>query len=151
MMSDSMLPPALPTGYGQADAMARVQAPAIALIATGGLGLLLALVGLVLNVLGLGLTGLSDFADELGGYEQTGNLLGGALGAVSAVVQLAIGGFIVWAGFGMLKLQRWTLAVVASVLAFVPCLSPCCCLGIPVGIWSLVVLMTPEVKSAFSS
>jgi len=41
--------------------------------------------------------------------------------------------------------------VVASILAMVPCISPCCLLGIPIGIWALVVLMKPEVQQAFVS
>jgi hypothetical protein len=35
------------------------------------------------------------------------------------------------------------------VVAMVPCLSPCCILGLPLGIWALIVLMKPEVKSSF--
>lgn len=38
-----------------------------------------------------------------------------------------------------------------SILSMVPCVSPCCLLGLPVGIWALVVLNTPEVKQAFRS
>jgi hypothetical protein len=42
------------------------------------------------------------------------------------------------------------VAVIASVAAMLPCTVSCCCiLGLPVGIWSLVVLMKPEVKQAF--
>jgi hypothetical protein len=37
----------------------------------------------------------------------------------------------------------------ASIIAIIPCFGPCCCLGIPVGIWALVVINKPEVKSAF--
>jgi hypothetical protein len=37
----------------------------------------------------------------------------------------------------------------ASIIAMIPCVSPCCLLGLPIGIWALVVLMKPEVKSAF--
>jgi hypothetical protein len=31
----------------------------------------------------------------------------------------------------------------------VPCISPCCLVGLPIGIWALVVLNKPEVKSSF--
>ena len=37
----------------------------------------------------------------------------------------------------------------ASILAMIPCLSPCCLIGLPIGIWALVILMKPEVKAAF--
>ena len=38
----------------------------------------------------------------------------------------------------------------ASILAVVPCVSPCCLVGLPIGIWALVVLSKPEVKSQFT-
>jgi hypothetical protein len=31
----------------------------------------------------------------------------------------------------------------------IPCLSPCCCLGLPIGIWALVVLLDNNVKASF--
>jgi hypothetical protein len=37
----------------------------------------------------------------------------------------------------------------ASILALAPCISPCCLVGLPIGIWALVVLSKPEVKSSF--
>ena len=49
----------------------------------------------------------------------------------------------------MKGLQGYGLAVAASVLALLPCLSPCCILSMPFGIWALIVLMRPEVKSQF--
>lgn len=37
----------------------------------------------------------------------------------------------------------------AAILAMIPCVSPCCLLGLPLGIWALIVLLKPEVKAAF--
>jgi hypothetical protein len=34
-------------------------------------------------------------------------------------------------------------------MALIPCLGPCYILGIPAGIWALVVLARPEVREAF--
>ena len=42
-------------------------------------------------------------------------------------------------------------ALVSAVLALLPCLSPCCVLGLPFGIWALVTLNKPEVKEAFAA
>ena len=39
----------------------------------------------------------------------------------------------------------------ATILAMIPCISPCCLLGLPVGIWSLVVLLDENVKASFRS
>ena len=49
----------------------------------------------------------------------------------------------------LLSLQSWPMALAASVVAMLPCLSPCCCLGLPIGIWSLVVLLDNNVKASF--
>jgi ABC-type proline/glycine betaine transport system permease subunit len=58
--------------------------------------------------------------------------------------------FVAWAGFQMLKLKSWTAAVVANVLMMIPCFSSCCCIiGVPLGIWGLIVLFNKDVKSAF--
>jgi hypothetical protein len=37
----------------------------------------------------------------------------------------------------------------AAIMAMIPC-NCCCLLGLPFGIWALVMLMKPEVKSQFS-
>ena len=49
----------------------------------------------------------------------------------------------------MKKLENWGLAMDGSILAMVPCLSPCCFVELPVGIWCLVVLTKDHVKMAF--
>ena len=51
----------------------------------------------------------------------------------------------------MMALKSYGLAVFVSVLAAVPCIScmACCGPGEGVGIWALVVLLNPEVRSAF--
>lgn len=57
---------------------------------------------------------------------------------------------ILWGGIWMKNLRSYGLAMAASILAMVPCFSPCCLLGLPIGIWALVVLSEPGVKAAFS-
>ena len=49
----------------------------------------------------------------------------------------------------MKKLESYNFALTATIIAMVPCISPCCLVGLPIGIWALVVLMKPEVKAAF--
>jgi hypothetical protein len=51
----------------------------------------------------------------------------------------------------MLALKSYELAVFVSALAAIPCISctGCCGIGEGVGIWALVVLLNPEVRSAF--
>ncbi|MBL9127380.1 MAG: hypothetical protein JNL97_07030 [Verrucomicrobiales bacterium] len=73
----------------------------------------------------------------------------GPVAIVTSFLSIAISGLIMYAGQKMRQLQSYALAVTGAVLAIVPCISPCCCIGIPVGVWVLVVLFKPEVKAAF--
>jgi hypothetical protein len=58
---------------------------------------------------------------------------------------------ILFGGIRMILMRSYALCLVASILATTPCLSPtgCCCLGNVVGIWGLVVLLSPDVRDAF--
>jgi hypothetical protein len=49
----------------------------------------------------------------------------------------------------MLALKSYALAFTVSILSLIPCVTPCCLLGLPFGIWALVVLSRPDVKSQF--
>ncbi|MEJ5277623.1 MAG: hypothetical protein WHU94_17180 [Thermogemmata sp.] len=58
---------------------------------------------------------------------------------------ILIGGIQMW------NLSGLALPVTASILAMIPCISGCCCwIGLPAGIWGLVVLSRPEVKAAIA-
>ncbi len=151
-------PPGSPPGYGgpppippSANADSVVQGPAIGLIVTGGIGILFGSLGLLMNVLGVGMAGMSDMMGEFGEFEDLAQMTSGAIGILSGLIGLAISGLIVWAGLQMMKLRQWTLALVASILAMIPCIGPCCVIGIPIGIWCLIILLKPEIKSAFHS
>jgi hypothetical protein len=56
---------------------------------------------------------------------------------------------ILFGGLKMKKLEGYGLVMAASIVAMIPCISPCCFIGLPIGIWALMVLNKPEVKSAF--
>jgi len=66
----------------------------------------------------------------------------------SSLVDLAVCAIVILGGVQMLRLKSYGLAVASSVLAMIPCFA-CCCVGLPAGIWALVVLFKPEVKQAF--
>ena len=51
----------------------------------------------------------------------------------------------------MKNLENYSLAMAAAIVAMIPCISPCCLLGLPFGIWALVVLNDSSVKAAFRS
>jgi len=61
-------------------------------------------------------------------------------------------GVLVFIGAMKMKnLENYSLAMAAAIVAVIPCISPCCLLGLPFGIWALVVLNDSSVKAAFRS
>ncbi len=122
----------------------RVRGPAVGLIATAIVGVLLELASLAMNLLWAG----ASFIDE---DEPWADLFTGAWGIVGGLVGLVVSAFIIWAAWKMLRLEALELSFVACILALVPCLSPCCVLTLPFGIWGLVVLNEPQVKQAFAA
>jgi hypothetical protein len=70
-----------------------------------------------------------------------------AMGAASPLVALAYL-FMLIGGAGMIRREIHWLGVCSALMAMVPC-SPACVLGIPIGIWSLVVLFQRDVQNAY--
>jgi hypothetical protein len=65
------------------------------------------------------------------------------------LVSLALCVFIVFAAFRMMQLENRGAAIIASLLAIV--VSPGNLVGLPIGLWALVVLNRSEVREAFSA
>jgi hypothetical protein len=82
-------------------------------------------------------------------FQQMGMNIG--IGLVIGLTIIGILGalLILIGGLKMKNAQSYGLALTASIVAVIPCVSPCCLLGIPFGIWALVVLNNPDVKAAF--
>ena len=49
----------------------------------------------------------------------------------------------------MMRLRTYPFALAGCILPMINCGSNCCLLGIPLGFWALVVLLKPEVRTAF--
>ena len=137
------------TGYPQQE---REQAPgsllaaAMALIAVAGLGLALSLFNFAMS---FGEAHVDPSAPEMVRQIQRGTV-----GPVATAMQggfAMLNLFIIICGVQMMKLKSWGMAVTGSVLAMLNFGSCCCALGIPVGIWSLSVLMSPTVIAIFSA
>ena len=127
------------------DPTAQVSGPSVGMLITGIVGALFSLFVLVALGIGLSLSSLWGGRD----VDWAEDLYGGAIGMGSSFFGLLVALFIIYAALKMKDLKQWNIAVVASVLAMIPCISPCCVIGLPIGIWSLVVLMRPDVKAAF--
>jgi hypothetical protein len=127
------------------DASRQVSGPAIGLLITGILGAFFAGLGLIASIVGMGIAPF--IRDEI--PDRYVEFWEGSMGAASSVVEIAVAAFIIFAALKMRELKQWELSLAASIVAMIPCISPCCILGLPIGIWALVVLLRPEVKEAF--
>ena len=136
-----------------------VNVPSILILALAGLGALFALLGLISAASG----GDNAMAQMLMKFmppeqrDQMANALaqqaqgGRGRGIIQSVIGLAFSGLTIFGALQMRNLKSFGLAMTAAILVMLPCASSaCCCIGIPIGIWALVVLNKPEVKSAFS-
>ena len=135
------MPAAPPAGSAGAE---KVNGPAIGLIVVAILGVALQIVSLIYN-----LAGASILSNARMPNEAWANMFSGTIGAVSSIIGILLSGVILFGGIKMKRLEGYGLAMAASILAMIPCFSPCCLLGLPIGIWAVVVLAKPEVKSAF--
>jgi hypothetical protein len=131
-------PPAAPLDPHQA-----VSIPAIILMVISGLGIAWIGFWLVVEIAGVAVGGLTD--------RSATQYFGKTVSIIILVMSLAFDGLLFYGAYNMKSLKNYTLAVVAAILACIPCYWSCCCVGIPFGIWSIIVLMKPEVKMAFES
>ena len=131
-----------PAGSNARDAL---NVPAILLLVSGGLGVLLGLAGMVGGGANRALMG--QLANDPK-FAQLASLSSGPANIVSNLVWIALSGFVIFGALKMRNLEGHGLALGAAIVSIIPC-SGCCCLGIPVGIWALVLLLKPEIKSQF--
>ena len=124
-------------------AASKVNGPATGLIVTAVLGFMVQGLGFLGNIFG--------FSQGFGGTgsESAFAFFTGTMGMILNLVGVAIGVVILLGAMKMKRLESHGFAMAASILALVPCVSPCCFVGLPIGIWSIVVLSKPEVKAAF--
>jgi phage FluMu protein Com len=114
----------------------KVQAPAMGILILGGIMSALGLIAVVMMIFVAVIAGprMDDIVPNL----------------ISSFVMLAIGITMVVGGQKMRRLESYSLAITGAVLAIVPC-TICCPLSVPLGIWSLVVLLDPQVRTAFET
>lgn len=129
-------------------ALQLVKGPAIALLVTAILGMVGNAIGLIVNMVGRGFVppayGMNPEA-----LRMMQMLSDPTFGAAIRIIPLAIGILVLVGALKMQKLRSRGLAMTTAILAMIPCVSPCCLLGLPFGIWALVVLSKPEVQSQF--
>ena len=153
-------PPLGSVGVGSREmALQRIKVPAVALMAASILNIILALWGLVEMIFSSpDLQQINSALEQLNNpqIEQFAqkmlNLMYGPLGIVNILLELAVSVLILAGAKKMKSLQSYQFSLATAGLSVVPCLTPCSgfLLGFAFGIWSLVVLRRPDVKSHFS-
>lgn len=141
MVNEAVPPPPTPA----ANARDQVSGPAVGLMLTGIIGAIFDLTSFIAGFFGTGL--VATFGDDI--PEQLESILEGSFWTASSFIGVLIAVFVVYASVKMKELNQWGLCVTASILAMIPCISPCCLIGLPIGIWCLTVLTKPSVKAAF--
>ncbi len=143
-----------PTQYGPAEQMpfapsaayasSRVAGPAIALIVTGALGITLQVVNFAGTFLQIGMMGAGR-----GAMQPFPMAVPMGVMAVQYAVPFIMGIVVILGAIKMKNLQSYGFAMAAAIIAMIPCVGPCCLLGLPFGVWALVVLCDDQVKAAF--
>ncbi len=138
--------PLTPNPQPSAGPIGKLKGPAIALLICAPFGIILMIVDLVGRVMNIN----NDTVPVFGNNAQAA-LAGVYIGMVVDVLAMICQIVVIVGAVSMLKGQSYASAMAASVISVIPCLSACCVLGIPFGIWALVVLNDPGVKTAFRS
>jgi GYF domain 2 len=150
-----------PLGYGVAGgreaALQKIKAPAVALIVTAILNLVFGLWGLIktaffqpnLQALDSELQQLNNpQLEEL--FHKWMHMAYGPFGIAGSLLGLVLSVLILIGAMKMLSLRSYEFSMTAAIVAMLPCVTSCCFIGLPFGIWALVVMSKPEVKSHFS-
>jgi hypothetical protein len=140
-------------GAAGGNAREQVSVPAILLMVLGGLTIAAALFGMVQYLMGSNTAQMEELLNNPQIPEGMKSVIAASnkLGIVGSLLQLVLGGVTAFGGLKMKSLESYGLAMAASIIVIIPLFgSCCCCIGIPIGIWSLVVLNKPEVKSSFA-
>lgn len=150
-------PPLGGVADGRALAARKVTVPAIGLIVASSLCLLEAVIDLIRipSAAAQMQQVESQFQDnpQMEQFMQKmGGLATGPFGYGTAILQIIIAILILIGAVKMKSLRSYEFAYAAAILSVIPCINPCCAwvLSLIFGIWSMVVLAKPEVKSQFS-
>lgn len=121
--------------------------PAGGLIATAGLSIVTLLVGIAVHLYLL-VSGQFEGVDPASGISLAGIV---KVRMAYGVIVLLVNAAILHGALKMRQLKDLRYAESTCLLACVPCCSPCVVLGIPFGIWGLIMLRDRQVKEAFKS
>lgn len=121
----------------------KVALPATLMIIVGCLFILGNLLGIAFNAAGFENPFMKGMDPKTREIANVANYIGFTVGLVFAV-------FTIIGGFKMRSLSGKGLAWAGAIVTLLNCQTLCCLLGIPVGIWSIVVLSNEDVSRSFT-
>jgi len=125
----------------------KVLAPAIFLTVVGSLGILFSIFNVVVALIS------EPPPIDPNAPEFVRQMQKNAHGPIAAVIQglfVVVNAVIIFGSVQMMRFQMWPLALTSSILAMINIGTCCCIIGLPAGIWSLVILFQGDVKQAFN-
>src|SRR5262245_36318166 len=132
------------------DNLQTLRPPATALIIAGSLNGMIGLLALLGGLLRLsGIVGSEEL--PVNDAERLGYISSTVITYGISFLSLMLAPLIVYGAVQMMRGKNYRMARVAAILAINPFTSCCFLVGIPIGIWALVVLRKPEVKAAFNN
>jgi hypothetical protein len=140
-------PPAGPPTF---DARQALNVPSILLMVFGGIAALTSLASVATPSSAGQLDALLSNPDIPPQVARVVESLAGTGGKLLNLLAAVVGGLVVFGAIQMRALKMYPAAIAAAVLSMLPFGSCCCCLSLPVGIWALVILVKPEVRSQFT-
>lgn len=130
-------------------AAAEVSAPATALKALAWLGLVVSVFAVGIWVLIAVMVANDPQVPRNMGKTEEELYTEAAFYIVQGVIAFGVSIVMLVGAMKMSGLQSHSWATTAAVCGMIPCISPCCLLGMPFGIWALSVLNRPHVRAAF--
>lgn len=127
---------------------AKVLAPAICLIIAASLGLIFSIFSAFAAVFLEPTPVDPNLPPMMKAFQE------GAHGPVAAIIQavfIFVNIAIIAGGIMMTQYKVWVFALIACILSCINIGNCCCFLGLPVGIWGIVVLSMADVKAAFDA
>ena len=126
----------------------KLKKPAIGLIIVGVLNGIVGILSLISVILHL--AGILQMQIPMNEIERAGYNFGLAMNAGIAILSILVAPLIIFGAVKMLKSTSFKWSKTSAILAMIPLVSCCFVVGIPIGIWSLIVLHRPDVKAFFN-
>lgn len=124
----------------------RTKIPAICMYVVCGISIGYSVVNLAMQAMGM-----AGPLPQMGDAQQQAAMeVGRVFGFVIVGLFILRDLFLIYAFSRMHMATAYGIAMAGAVISVIPCIgSPCCLLGVPFGIWALVILNDPAVKAGF--